>query len=151
METPQSPSVPDRDPIDSTEIIEEVVEDTEFDADIAARNVIPGDETEIAEDTAELGPEGRPGDPKVGPRAIRAEILVGFVIVGLFAAGLAYWLGIIAGSLAFVLGMLALLLNPVVGAASQRAVDREEVLARHLHDEIIVVKDTVRPPTSSIR
>src|SRR5688572_26020108 len=37
--------------------------------------VIAGDADEIAQETADLSPEGRPGDPKTGPAGLRLEVL----------------------------------------------------------------------------
>lgn len=78
-----------------------------------------------ARDIAERSPEGIPGDPKVGSRAV-ARTIVGFAVLAMFSAVLVAvfvnrWLGLAVGILAFGL----LLANPVFWAAILRARERE--------------------------
>jgi hypothetical protein len=111
---------------------------------VADKVVIAGDPEQIAEETAEVSPERRPGDPKTGPNGLRLEILAGVLIVLCFAVALGWWVNILAGVLAALIGILSIVLNPVIGAASQRAIDREEVAEHHLgrDPDTVVVRTT---------
>ena len=92
--------------------------------------VIPGAPDEIAREVQQVSPEGRPGDPKAGPAAIRSERLIAVLIVVIAVAASSLWVGWIAAVIALVVGGLALLFNPVMAAAGQRAAERVEVVER---------------------
>lgn len=121
-----------------------VVEKTERRESHEESVTIPGDPEVIAEETAQVSPEGRPGDPKTSPKGLRLEVLFGYFIVVCFAAALGWWVNPVAGVLALVIGTLAILFNPVVGATSQRANEREAVADNHKTDEpgTVVVRTT---------
>lgn len=106
--------------------------------------VIPGDAEQIAQETADVSPEKRPGDPKTGPNGLRLEVLVGFFLVVCFAIGLGLWVNVAAGVAAGVVGTLGLMVNPVVAAASQRANEREAVAEHHKRDDpdAVVIRTT---------
>lgn len=106
--------------------------------------VIAGDAEQIAQETEEISPERRPGDPKTGPSGIRLEILLGYFIILCFAVALGVWVNIPAGIAAAVIGTLAIAINPVVGAATRRAAEREIVAEQHKPEDpdAIVVRTT---------
>jgi hypothetical protein len=106
--------------------------------------VIAGDADEIAQETADVSPEGRPGDPKTGPAGLRLEVLLGFFVVVCIAVALGLFMNVLAGVLALVIGTLAILFNPVVGATTQRANEREAVAEHHKTDDpnTVVVRTT---------
>lgn len=77
---------------------------------------------------ATVSPEGRPGDPKAGPRFLRWEswAILFVVLTVAVIAGFAFnW---IAGVVAFIFWSAAIFLNPVFGAARERAAERERVV-----------------------
>lgn len=111
---------------------------------VADKVVIAGDREEITKETAEASPERRPGDPRAGPNGLRLEMLAGLLIVLCFAVALGWWVNPLAGVLAALIGILSIVLNPVMGAASQRANDREEVAEHHLgrDPDTVVIRTT---------
>jgi hypothetical protein len=148
---PNKPDTPNG-PVDSNEAgggtnhestMEALAAEVEKEA-VADKVVIAGDPEQIAEETAEVSPERRPGDPKTGPNGLRLEILAGLLIVLCFAVALGFWVNILAGVLAALIGILSIVLNPVIGAASQRAIDREEVAEHHLgrDPDTVVIRTT---------
>lgn len=93
--------------------------------------IMPGPASEVAEEVAAEGVEGRPADVRAGPRMLWGELLIVLVLVVGAAAGAGIWLGWQGGLAVLAVGTLALLLNPVVGATLGRARDRDVVAHRH--------------------
>lgn len=92
--------------------------------------VMPGSAEIVAQEVDVVSPEGRPGDPKAGPAALRSERYIAVLLVMIAVAASSIWVGWIAAVIALVVGGLALMFNPVMAAAGQRAEDRVEVLER---------------------
>lgn len=95
--------------------------------------IIPGPAGEIAEEIAEVGPEGRPAeaDAKSGPTTLWWELGGTLVVVLILAAAFGVWRGAAMGLLILGIGLLALAFNPVVIATINRAGDRRVVANRH--------------------
>lgn len=95
---------------------------------------MPGTASESAQDTAAVGGEGTPPDPRAGPGVLWRElVLVLLLLTGLsIAAGL--WLGWAPGIVSFAISLIALLMNPVIGATIARAHDRRVVIDYRTHD-----------------
>jgi hypothetical protein len=103
--------------------------------------IIPGDPDRIAVETARLSPENLPADPKSGPKALRLQILALWFLVLILAVCLGIWINVFAGVAALAIGTVGLMFNPVVGAAEQRAEEREVIARRHAErdpDEVVV-------------
>lgn len=98
--------------------------------------VMPGNAEESAEEIAQVSPERRPADARVGPAGVSWMIIGTFAL--LFAASLisAIWIGWAAAIAAFMIALMGLFFfNPVMGAASQRIEDRKEAVKHHAQGE----------------
>lgn len=93
--------------------------------------IIEGNAEQIARETAAVSPENRPADPKMGPRALRLEVLAMWVVVLALALALGVFMNPLAGVAAFAIGTIGLMFNPVVGAANERATEREPIAEHH--------------------
>jgi len=84
-----------------------------------------------AEEVSVESPEGRPADPAIGSRGLKAMVLIvaAAVMVAAVLVGILVSVGLglaIAG-----MGIVFLLVNPIVGAAMMRSKERERVEDRH--------------------
>lgn len=119
--------------------VEPHVEPHEVPSDDADRReshvfIMPGPREEVAEEVAEIGVEGRPADVRAGPRMLWSELLIAIGLVVAASVAVGIWLGWLAGLSMLGFGTLALVFNPVVGAALNRARDRDAVAHRHMRN-----------------
>lgn len=96
------------------------------DAEAAHAVRLPGTPKENADTVQSISPEGRPADSGLGPWGLWGLVIVvgGVLLLGAVLLGVFVHWGLGIGTL--LLGGLFMLMNPVIGAASQRAHDREE-------------------------
>lgn len=90
--------------------------------------IMPMSKAMAEEQINDISPEGRPGDPKAGPRFLRWQswAILFVVLTVAVIAGFAFnW---VAGVVAFIFWSGAIFLNPVFGAARERATERERVV-----------------------
>jgi hypothetical protein len=104
---------------------------------------IEGPKEQVGEEIAELSPEGKPADAKVGPGLLVMEIALAAVIFAAVAIGVGLWLGWPAGVVLFVIAMMGLAFNPAAIAAFLRMKERGKVANRHRPGEAPV--KVVRP------
>jgi hypothetical protein len=93
--------------------------------------IIEGNAEQIARETAAVSPENRPADPKMGPKALRLEVLALWGLVLVLSIALGVFMNPFAGIAAFAIGTIGVMFNPVVGAASKRAEEREPIAEHH--------------------
>ncbi len=88
---------------------------------------VPADQ--LADEIEHISPEGRPGEPRMGPRQI--GLLIGGLAILVLAGGIAAMalLSVAAGLFILALGIALLIANPVVWASIGRASERAE--AKH--------------------
>lgn len=108
--------------------------------------IIPGDRDQIAAKTAAISPENRPADPKMGPKALRLEVVGLWLVFLAVAVCVGIWVNVFAGAVTLVLGTVGLMFNPVVGAAEKRAEERTLVVEqqRQRDPNDVVVRTTSR-------
>jgi hypothetical protein len=105
----------------------------------AARPALPltieGSKEEVGREIAELGPEGKPANPKAGPGLLAIELGIAAVLLGVVALVMGLWLGWPAGIALFVIAMMGLAFNPAALATLFRMKDRKTIANRHTPDE----------------
>ncbi|MFA6043864.1 MAG: hypothetical protein WC718_02665 [Phycisphaerales bacterium] len=94
---------------------------------------LPGSAADNAKTIQAVSPEGAPTFPKAAPRAIRAMVAGVCLLIVLAALVAAYFEGWTGALIVLALGLLFLLVNPNLGAAMERAKEREP-LAKHPKD-----------------
>lgn len=92
---------------------------------------IEGGREEVAEEISQVGPEGRPADPKAGPGWLAADVAFVVVLLAIVSLTAGLWLGWTAGLAALAIAMIAVAFNPVALAALQRMKDKRMVADRH--------------------
>ena len=98
--------------------------------------VMPGDADEVARETAQVGVEGEPADPKVGPGAILLGLAGVFVLLVIVSLVLTWTVSSTTGVAVFAIGSLGLVFNPVVTAALMRARDKQDIVDEHRSEDV---------------
>lgn len=89
---------------------------------------MPGTAEESAQDTAAVGTEGAPANPKAGPGILWGQLAVALLVLLGLSVATGWWFGWAPGIAAFAISIVAFFLNPVVGATIARARDRQMVV-----------------------
>ena len=97
---------------------------------------MPGDADEVARETAQVGVEGEPADPKVGPGAILLGLAGVFVLLVIVSLVLTWTVSSTTGVAVFAIGSLGLVFNPVVTAALMRARDKQDIVDEHRSEDV---------------
>jgi len=113
--------------------------------------VMPGQPNAIAEEISHVGPEGRPADPKTGPKLLRLEIFGLFAIVLVFAGVMGAMMGWPAGLLSLAIGSFAFFFSPLFGATMARASDRQKVADAHVVHDRVAVQQAVEASKGTFR
>lgn len=95
---------------------------------VEATPVMPGTPEQAATNVERVSPEGRPGVAVAGPGTLwltLAAIWLGLAVVALILSVMLSWA---VGLAVLAIGSLALMLNPVLGAVTQRAEDRSQAI-----------------------